>query len=406
MDYRFNPEDEEFRKEVKAWLAKTFPEDEAPLKMETIEDRVNAYRSTQKKLFDAGYAGIRYDKKYGGRGGTMIEEIIVAEELAPYGATHGYGLNAIGMGMAGPVLNTQGTEEQKLQFLPKLLDGTHIWCQGFSEPNSGSDLASVSTRAVREGDHYVVNGQKIWTSSAHIADYCMLLVRTNPDVPKHKGLSYLLMDMTLPGVDVRLVKQLTDESEFCEVFLDDVKIPANMLVGEEDKGWGIALTTLMFERVMGDLNTANAFMREFHRILEMAKDVKRSGKPVLENAMIRQKLAQAYIELMVLKYNGFRGLSEVVQGGVPGPQGSIGKIIWSELHQRMSELALDIEGPYNQLMKDSAINMDDGFWQYTFLRAKGNTIEAGSAEILRNIVGERVLGLPKDMARAALKERS
>jgi len=406
MDYRLTQEDEKFREEFLAWLEKTFPKDEPPPKLETLEDRVKAYRSFQKKLYDAGYAGIRYDKKYGGRGGTMMEEIIVAEELAPYSATHGYGLNAIGMGMAGPVINTQGTEEQKMEFLPKLLDGTHIWCQGFSEPNSGSDLASVATRAVRKGDYYVVNGQKIWTSAAHMADYCMLLVRTNPDVPKHKGLSYLLMDMTLPGVDVRLVKQLTDESEFCEVFLDDVKIPANMLVGEEDKGWSIALTTLMFERVMGDLNTANAFMREFERMLALAKDMKHGGEAVLDNAMIRQRLAQAYIELLVLKYNGFRSLSEVIKGGVPGPQGSIGKIIWSELHQRMSELALDIEGPYNQLMKESPLNLDDGFWQYTFLRAKGNTIEAGSAEILRNIVGERVLGLPKDMARAILKERS
>ncbi|MBW2092726.1 MAG: acyl-CoA dehydrogenase family protein, partial [Deltaproteobacteria bacterium] len=357
MDYRLTQEDEKFREEFLAWLEKTFPKDEPPPKLETLEDRVKAYRSFQKKLYDAGYAGIRYDKKYGGRGGTMMEEIIVAEELAPYSATHGYGLNAIGMGMAGPVINTQGTEEQKMEFLPKLLDGTHIWCQGFSEPNSGSDLASVATRAVRKGDYYVVNGQKIWTSAAHMADYCMLLVRTNPDVPKHKGLSYLLMDMTLPGVDVRLVKQLTDESEFCEVFLDDVKIPANMLVGEEDKGWSIALTTLMFERVMGDLNTANAFMREFERMLALAKDMKHGGEAVLDNAMIRQRLAQAYIELLVLKYNGFRSLSEVIKGGVPGPQGSIGKIIWSELHQRMSELALDIEGPYNQLMKESPLNL-------------------------------------------------
>ncbi|MBW2063138.1 MAG: acyl-CoA dehydrogenase family protein [Deltaproteobacteria bacterium] len=405
MDYKLTPEDEEFRKEFRAWLEKTFPKDEPPPKTDTIEERAVAYRSFQKKLYDAGYAGIRYDKEYGGRGGTVMEEIIVAEELSPYAETHGYGTNAIGFGMGGPTINAQGTDEQKKEFLPKLLDGTHIWCQGFSEPNSGSDLASVSTRAVKKGDHYVVNGQKIWTSIAHISDYCMLLVRTNPDVPKHRGLSYLLMDMELPGVDVRRVKQLTDESEYCEVFLDDVKIPVNMLVGEEDKGWGIALTTLMFERVMGDLNVANSFMREFNRMVKMAKDMKRGGKPVLEDSMIRQKLAQAYIELMVLKYNGFRSLSEVIKDGVPGPQGSIGKIIWSELHQRMSELAMDIEGPYNQLIKDSALTVDDGFWQYTFLRAKGNTIEAGSAEILRNIVGERVLGLPKDMARAILKDK-
>jgi alkylation response protein AidB-like acyl-CoA dehydrogenase len=214
------------------------------------------------------------------------------------------------------------------------------------------------------------------------------------------------MDMTLPGVEVRRVQQLTGESEYCEVFLDDVKIPVNMLVGEEDKGWMIAITTLMFERVMGDLRTSNAFMREFWRSLEMAKEMKRGGRSVLEDSMFRQRMAQTYIELMVLKYNGFRSLSQVIKGGVPGPEGSIGKIIWSELHQRMTELNLEIEGPHGQLMKDSPMAIDDGLFQYLFLRAKGNTIEAGSSEILRNIIGERVLGLPKDVARAAVKERS
>lgn len=405
MDYRLTPEDEAFREEFRAWLKETFPRDEVP-KIETLEDRAKAYRSFQKKLFDAKYAGIRYDPKYGGRGGTMIEEIIVAEELAPYGETHGYGMNAIGMGMAGPVINAMGTEEQKMEFLPKLLDGSHVWCQGFSEPNAGSDLASLTTRAVKNGDDYIVNGQKIWTSTAHMADYCMLLVRTNPDVPKHRGLSYLLMDMSLPGIDVRPVQQLTGESEYCEVFLDDAKIPTHRLVGEEDGGWSIAITTLMFERVMGDLRMSNAFMREFHRTVEMAKNMKRGGKSVLEDNTFRQRMAQNYIELMVLKYNGFRSMSQVLKGGVPGPEGSIGKIIWSELHQRMTELSIEMEGPYGQLMKESPLAVDDGFWQYAFLRAKGNTIEAGSSEILRNIVGERVLGLPKDVARAALKERS
>ena len=406
MDYRLGPQDEEFRKEVRVWLEKTFPKGEAPPSLETLEDRVKSYKSFQKKLFDAGYAGIRYDKQYGGRGGTMMEEIIASEELSPYAETHAYGMNAIGMGMAGPVINAVGTEEQKMEFLPKLLDGSHIWCQGFSEPNAGSDLASVTTRAVKKGDSYIVNGQKIWTSVAHIADYCMLLVRTNPDVPKHRGLSYLLMDMTLPGIDVRRVKQLTGESEYCEVFLDDVDIPVKSLVGEEDGGWMIAITTLMFERVMGDLSTANTFMREFDRMLDMGKGMKRGGRSVLDDSQFRQRLAQAYIELMVLKYNGFRNLSQVVKGGVPGPEGSIGKLLWSELHQRMTELSLELEGPYGQLMKDSPLTVDNGIWQYNFLRAKGNTIEAGSSEILRNTVGERVLGLPKDAARAVLKERS
>lgn len=399
MDYRLTLQDEEFRKQFREWLNKNFKGDKVLSSTATLEETVAVYRASQKKLFDAGYAGIQYDPRYGGRGGSMMEQIIVQEELASYADSHGLRVNAIGFGMAGPVINSVGTEEQKQEFLPKLLDGSHIWCQGFSEPNSGSDLASVATKAVRDGDYYVVNGQKIWTSIAHLADYCMLLVRTNPDVPKHKGLSYLLLDMKQPGVDVRLVKQLTGESEFCEVFLDDVRIPATMLVGSEDEGWMIGITTLMFERVMGDLTAANRFMLEFKGIQKMARKMKRGGRSVLEDGVFRQKLAQSYIELMVLKYNGFRSLSNVIKKGIPGPEGSIGKILWSELHQRMTELAMEIEGPYNQLTKGSPLAVDDGIWQYAFLRAKGNTIEAGSSEILRNTIGERVLGLPKDMAR-------
>lgn len=399
MDYRLTSQDEEFRKQFREWLNRNFKRDKVLPSTATLEDLVAVYRASQRKLFDAGYAGIQYDPRYGGRGGSMMEQIIVQEELAPYADSHGLRINAIGFGMAGPVINSVGTEEQKLEFLPKLLDGSHVWCQGFSEPNSGSDLASVATKAVRDGDYYVVNGQKIWTSIAHLADYCMLLVRTNPDVPKHKGLSYLLLDMKQPGVDVRLVKQLTGESEFCEVFLDDVKIPVSMLVGKEDGGWMIGITTLMFERVMGDLTAANRFMLEFEGIQKMARKMKRGGRSVLEDGMFRQKLAQSYIEIMVLKYNGFRSLSNVIKKGIPGAEGSIGKILWSELHQRMTELAMEIEGPYNQLMRGSPLAVDDGIWQYAFLRAKGNTIEAGSSEILRNTIGERVLGLPKDMAR-------
>ena len=404
MDFRLTPQEEKFREALVAWVKRAFPEGTPRPRFETWEDRAQAYRAYQRRLFDGGYAGMRYPAEYGGRAGSMMEEIIVAEVLAPVAEAQGGNLNGIGHGMAGPTILTCGTEEQKKEFLPKLLNGDHIWCQGFSEPNNGSDLAGISTFARKEGDHYVVNGQKIWTSMSHIANHCMLLVRTNREVAKHKGLSYLLMDMKSPGVEVRPIRQITGEAEFNEVFMDDVKIPVNMLVGKENEGWMIAIATLMFERVMGDLRMANAFLGEFGRMIRMAGGVKRGGKPVMQDSVFRQQLAQIYIELMALKYSGYRSASRLLKGQVPGPEGSIGKLLWSETHKKMGELAMQIQGPHHQLMEGSPGLIDGGIWQFSFLRAKANTIEAGSSEILRNIIGERVLGLPKDVARAAVKK--
>lgn len=402
MDFRYTPEDEAYRDEVRAFLEKTFPEDEAP-----PEVPIEAFKVYQKRLFDGGYTGIRYERKYGGQEGTMMQEIIISEESAPYAEKWSGGINAIGFGMAGHTINAVGTEEQKLAFIPKLLDGTHIWCQGFSEPDSGSDAASIITSAVKEGDDYIVNGQKIWTSNAHNADWCMLTVRTKPDGPKHKGISYLLMDMKSPGVEVRPITQITGEAEFNEVFIKDVRIPGNMLVGEENKGWYIALTTLMFERAMGDLSSANAYMRFHERLVEMAKTVKRSGKPILEDTAFRQKIAEYYTKILAVKINGFRNLDNALRGGVPGPEGSIGALMGMKtLNPSMTEFAMELQGPHHQLVKGSPTAIDDGLFQHAYLRAKGNSIEAGTTEILRNIIGERVLGLPKDAARVAAQKRS
>ena len=309
-------------------------------------------------------------------------------------------------GMAVPVLFTCGTEEQKKKYLPKILDGTHIWCQGFSEPDAGSDVANVSTMAIKEGDRYIVNGQKVWTSAAHMSDYCLLLVRTDPDSAKHKGLSYLLVDMKAPGVDVRPMTQITGESEFNEIFFDNVEVPVDMLLGQEGMGWQIAITTLMFERVMGDVVIGAAYEKNMERMLDMAANTKRSGRPVIEDPVYRQQLAQSYIEIMALKNHGLRNFSQQLKGGIPGPEGSIGKLLWSEPNQRLSEAALGMQGPNSQVTTGSPWAIDDGLWQYAYLRSKGNTIEAGTSEIQRNIIGERVLGLPKDMSRAKIAKGS
>ncbi|MBI4773791.1 MAG: acyl-CoA dehydrogenase family protein [Deltaproteobacteria bacterium] len=406
MDFRLSPKEEAFKSDLLCWLEQNLPEGYRSGEYrlpDTWEKRVQEYSRFQKALFQGGYAGIRYPKEYGGRGGSLMEEIIVLELLAPIYRDFG-SVGIIGHGMASPTIHICGTEEHKRSFLPRILDGSHIWCQGFSEPNAGSDVANVSTRAEKRGNEYIINGQKTWTSFAHIADYCILLARTDPNTAKHKGLSYFLMDMKLPGIEVRPIRQITGEPEFNEVFLEDVRVPEAMRVGVEGQGWQIAITTLMFERVIGDISMAALYSDELRRMLNMAGQVKRNGQAVLENPIYRQQMAQCYIELMVLKYNGYRNVSKLIKNEIPGPEGSIGKLLWSELHQKMGETAMQIQGPYHQIMKDSPSAIDNGFWQHLFLRSKGNTIEAGTSEILRNIIGERVLGLPKDVSRAVRRE--
>lgn len=406
MDFRFSPEQEAFRQEFVAWLEKNLPDNWDPSRYrnyDSTEEWARAYCDFQKRLSDAGYVGLQYPKEYGGQGRTLMEEVVVLQTLAstcielrvPGVVTHG---------MAVPTIFVCGNEEQKREFLPKILDGTHIWCQGFSEPNAGSDIANVSTRAVREGDHYILNGQKVWTSFAHVADYCIILVRTDPNVKKHRGLSYLLLDMKLPGVEVRPVTQITGEAEFNEVYMEDVQVPVEMLVGKEGQGWEIAITTLMFERVVGDATMAAAYTKNIDRMIDVARESKRSGRPIIEDPVFRQQLGQSYIDVMVLKYHGLRNLSHQLQGGMPGPEGSIGKLLWSEPNQRINEIVLGMQGPNSQIMSGSPWSVQDGYWQYGFLRSKGNTIEAGSSEIQRNIIGERVLGLPKDFSRAARQQ--
>ena len=405
MDFRLTPEQEAFREEFVSWLEKNLPNDWDPSRYrnyDSQEEWGRAYQNFQRRLFDGGYTAMHYAKEYGGQGKTLMDEVIVSQALfstcpelrIPGVVTHG---------MVVPTIFTCGNEEQKREFLPKILDGTHIWCQGFSEPDAGSDMANVSTQAVRENDHYIINGQKVWTSFAHLADYCIMLVRTDPNVARHKGLSYFLLDMKSHGVEVRPMTQITGEAEFNELFFDDVRVPEEMRVGEEGQGWQIAITTLMFERVLGDAIMGAAYETNVQKMIEMASQTKRSGIPVIEDPIFRQQLAQAYIEVMVLKYHGLRSLSNQLKTKIPGPEGSIGKLLWSEPNQRITEAAIGMQGPNSQIMGGSPWTIQDGYWQYSFLRAKGNTIEAGSSEILRNIIGERVLGLPKDVSRAKRK---
>jgi alkylation response protein AidB-like acyl-CoA dehydrogenase len=390
MDLNLTPEEEKFRDECRAWLAANVPPPFAGkgLNEEENAEAVDYLQAWQKKVFDNGWSGISWPKAYGGRGATLIEQAIFQEEWAKASAPTL--INVLGLSLIGPTIIAVGTEEQKQRYLPKILSGEEIWCQGFSEPNAGSDVAGLGTKAVRDGDDFIVNGQKIWTSLAHVSDWCLLLVRTDMEAPKHKGITALLVDMHSEGVSVRPLKQITGDSGFNEVFFSNVRVPVANVLGEINKGWHTAIATLMNERANLGAGVYVQIRRSLDALIERSQTTMRGGRPSAQDPVIRQKIAQAYLELEIFKLNSNRALSKMSKSSVPGPEGSILKIFWSELNQRVQQTAQEALGPFGQLQ-----DVDEGRWVYGYLRSRGNTIEAGTSEIQRNIVAERVLGLPK-----------
>jgi alkylation response protein AidB-like acyl-CoA dehydrogenase len=395
VDLNLTPQELRFRDEVRVWFAENVPKDWVKRRdeEESMLGRFEYLRAWQRKLYDEGWAGISWPKDFGGRGAAVMEQVIFIEEMARAEAPPM--ANVIALGLIGPTIIAFGTPEHKKRYLAKMLSAEEIWCQGFSEPNAGSDLAALSTTGVLDGDHFVVNGQKCWTSYAWAADWCELIVRTDPTVPKHKGLTVLLVDMHSPGVEVRGLKQMSGESEFGEIFFRDVRVPVANVVGKVNEGWGVAMGTLMHERGTFGAALQVNYRRNFNRLVEIAKHIDRNGKPASEDPVIRQKLAQCYAEIEVMRLNQLRAFSRINETGVPGPEGSIQKIFWSELNQRFQQVAMEILGPYGQLAHGSPDVFDEGQWAYGYLRSRGNTIEAGTSEIQRNIIGHFVLGLPK-----------
>jgi alkylation response protein AidB-like acyl-CoA dehydrogenase len=395
MDFSFSSEEEQFRQTLRAWLQQNLPEGWGTpgYKSPKGESRLAFLRDWQHKMYEGGYVGLSWPKEYGGGGASMIELAIFNEEMARAEAP-GL-LNGLGLSMAGPTIIVHGTEEQKKRYLQKILNCDEIWCQGFSEPGSGSDVASIRTRAELRGDEFIINGQKVWTTLAHIADWCMLLVRTDPDAPKHRGISYILVDMKSPGITVRPLRQMTGESEFNEIFFEDVRVPRANLVGELNNGWGVALTTLMNERGTASFGTQARFRILYENLVSLAKHSSVNGAEATKDPLVRQQLAQHLIDVEILKYNCYRNFTRLLRGGTPGPEGSILKLWWSELNQRMQETAMMLEGTYNQLVRESPWAVESGRWQHHFMRSRANTIEAGTSEIQRNIIAERVLRMPK-----------
>jgi alkylation response protein AidB-like acyl-CoA dehydrogenase len=387
MELKDSPAEREFRDGLRAWLSENLPEGWNTPEWREPENEVAFLKEWSRKLHQAGYSGLAWPKEFGGVGAPVSFQAIAYEELARAEAPDHVGL--IGIGMAGPTIIAAGTDDQKGKYLSKILSGEEVWCQGFSEPGSGSDLASLQSRAVPDGDGYRITGQKVWSSFAHIADRCILLARTDPDAPKHQGITFFLLDMHAEGVETRPLRQITGEAEFNEIFLDDVHVPREEIVGEVGQGWQVAITTLMFERGSSTFLLIGYLDSALRGLIKLAGETPLNGGVAADDPLVRDRIARAHADIEALRFTNYRALSTLMRTGIPGPEGSIAKLHWSETHQRLRHLALDILG------EEAALDQGPQSWQRRQLRTRGNTIEAGTSEILRNIVAERVLGLPK-----------
>ncbi len=378
MDLTDSPQESAFRDELRAWLAAN-PAGEAPVGDEDAQ--YDWRRGWQRRLADGGWAAVHWPVEHGGRGATITQSAIFYEELAAAGAP--LPANVLGLLLAGPTIMTWGTPEQQERHLVPILTAEEIWCQGFSEPDAGSDLAAVKTRAVKDGDEWVITGQKVWTSMAQYAKWCMLVARTDPDAPKkHQGLTYFLMDMEQDGVEIVPLKQITGESEFNELFLDGARVPDANVLGGVGNGWKVALTTLMNER-----SGLAFFLQVRLRQLLDSLVAEAASRGLLDDPVVADKLGELELRAEVLRLTAYRGLTAIETYGQPGPEGSLTKWMWSETNQQLTQLAADLLGP-DALRAGSP-------WGFELLRARGNSIEGGTTEVLKNIVAERVLGLPR-----------
>jgi alkylation response protein AidB-like acyl-CoA dehydrogenase len=389
MDFRYTPEEDAFRDEVRTWLGEHLVGEfkEVGPAAGPADDRDWDVRvAWERELGKAGWIGLGWPEDVGGRGCSVIEEVIFAEEYARASAPGR--LSFFGEGLLGPTIVAVGTPEQKARFLPPIMAAEELWCQGYSEPDAGSDLGGVQTRAVLDGDEWVINGQKIWTTYAHHADWIFAVVRTDPDAPKHKGISYLLVPMHQDGVEVRGIRTLVGTSEFNEVFFTDARTSKDNVVGAINEGWKTAMTTLGFERGTAFLGQQLRFEEEMRELVTLAQKRGASDDPLL-----RQRLAGAYVKLRIMRYNGYRMLTAMARRGSVGPEASIGKLYWSTWHRSLGELEMDVMGAAAEIV-GPGYEVDP--FQTSFLSSRAETIYAGSSEIQRNVIAERVLGLPRE----------
>ncbi len=388
MNFEDSKEEAAFREEARSWLNANIPTEAELAGM----DGMARAKYWQKKKADAGWACIRWPKEYGGRDAGTIENVILGQEEAKFSAPE-TGVFSIGQGMAAPTLMTWANEDDKVRFLPKLANGEQIWCQLFSEPAGGSDLAALRTKAEKDGDDWIINGQKIWTSGAQYSDWGILVVRTDPTVPKHKGLTYFYVDMKSPGIEIKPIRQISGDSGFNEVYFTDVRIPDSQRLGEVGQGWQVSLTTLMNERASIGAGGGGVNVK---KVMELAADVEIGGKPALEDGNVRAKLATWYVQEAGLKYTAYRTLSALSRGAIPGPENSIGKLVGAVKSQDMASFAMDLLEQQG-IARDSSYNEAFGrLFQDTYMAIPGLRIAGGTDEIMANIIAERVLGLPQE----------
>ena len=394
MDFNDSPEEAEFRARTRAFLDKTVPrrkpgEVAGYRRGQDAPDAIVSARAYQRAKYDAGFAGISWPKEWGGQGGSQIQQVIFNQEEAQYKTLAG--IFTIGLGMCMPTICTWGTPEQRDRYAPAALKADELWCQLFSEPAGGSDLGALRTRAVQDGGEWVINGQKIWTSGAHYCDWGVIVTRTNPDVPKHEGLTFFFLDMRTPGIEIRPIKQMSGSSHFNEVFFNDVRIPDSQRLGPVGAGWRVAITTLMNERYAAGENPGP----DFEELLEVARIVELEDGPAIDNPAVKEKLAEFYVRSQGLRYTKFRAMTSLSRGQTPGPESSIGKLVSASKLQDIAAYGLDLLG-----MAGAEMGPDmplAGLFEEALLYAPAMRIAGGTDEILRNIIAERVLGLPADM---------
>ena len=395
MDLRDSPEEAAFRQEARAWLQANLPENWGTSEYEAPADpseEVAFLRAWQRKLYEGGWAGLDWPREYGGRDVDVIQHLIWQEEYTRVRGPDQISMS-VSTSLVGPTLMARGADWQKDRFLEPILKGEDVWCQGFSEPNAGSDLASLRTRGVVSGDEIIVQGQKTWTSFAQQADWCILVVRTDPDAPKHKGSTFLLVDMKTPGITIRPLIEMTGHAWFNEVFFDEVRVPIENVVGEINGGWDIVMTTLSVER--GSTAQHARLGADLDLLIRAARETPRGEGRATDDPLVRQTLASFAAEMMVLRTSVYRNAWAVKEKGLPGPEGSTLKVLWSEIDQRMKAAAVDILGPRALVQKGDPAALDEGYWAYEALWSRASTIYAGTSEVQRNIIATRVLGLPR-----------
>ncbi|MCH7743801.1 MAG: acyl-CoA dehydrogenase family protein [Proteobacteria bacterium] len=387
MDFNDSTEEATFRQEVRAWLKTNVP---TKAEMEGL-DEIEAAKLWQKRKYDAGWACIRWPKEHGGRGATAIEGVIFGQEESKFDTPEG--LFTIGHGMCGPTMMSWATEEQNKRYLPKLASGEEIWCQLFSETAGGSDLAALRTRAEKDGDDWIINGQKIWTSGAHYSDYGILVLRTDPTVPKHQGLTYFFIDMKSPGIETKPIRQISGGANFNEVYFTDVRIPDSQRLGAVGQGWQVAITTLMNERA--SIGSGGGGVN-FKSVFKLAQSVNIDDEPAIKDKSVRRRLADWYVQESGLKFTGYRSLTALSRGEIPGPENSIGKLVGAPKQQDMASFALDLLESSGAIW-DPELSAEAGMFQATYMASPGMRIAGGTDEIMANIIAERVLGMPQDI---------